>query len=395
MFESHSRPPLTIACLMNEFPVVSETVIGVQIRALERLGHRVLPVAVSRPGGSAQPDDTFAERALYLCDRRPWSISDLVHIMPGRWSRAMGFLREQKTMSRWSLLYHGWRLANLLRRERVDHLQVQFAWEALSYGIVASKLAGCGVSFVGHGADVYLAPADLSAKLRHVDIAFASCSTMAADFRRLAPEARIERIAMGIELDRVPQPKALAPAGPDFLFVGRMVEKKGLDVLLDAISSLPADRRPSIDIVGEGPLGPKVQNRILEEKLEDSVRLLGYRDPAWVFDHIPYYHAVVVPCVPARNGDRDTGPRIAKEAMALGVPVIASDFMGLADLVDARCGLPFATASSEALAAALSEAQNWSPERRRELGTAGREKVETEFNADFQARRMAGLIAAA
>lgn len=396
MFAASSQSALTIACLVNEFPVLSETFIGVQMRALERLGHHVVPIAFSRPDGPAQPQDArIARKTWYLSEEHVGSVLEGGLTAIDRWSKAMAFVCDQKAISRRSIIHHGLRLAALLRRESVDHLQVQFAWGGLAYGIFAAKLAGCSVSFVGHGADIYLAPADLPAKLNHVDIAFAPCTTMVEDFRRLAPEARIEQIAMGIELDRLPAAKADEPAGPDFLFVGRLVEKKGLDVLLDALSSLPAEIRPALDIVGDGPLKPRLEERIAREGLETGVRLLGARDSAWVFSHLPSYHAVVVPCVPAANGDRDTGPLIAKEAMALGVPVIASDFMGLADIVDASCGISVATASSEALAVALVEARAWSPERRQELGLGGRHRIEKFFTADSQARRVADAIASA
>ena len=391
-----SHRPLTIACLINHFPILSETFIGVQIRALERLGHKVIPISFSRSEGPAQPQDAkIAAKTWYILEESAGSALAGGLGSIGGWKGALSFIHAQKAMSWRSIIYHGMRLADLLRFERVDHLQVQFAWGGLAYGIVAARLAGCSVSFVGHGADIYLSPDDLPAKLNHVDIAFASCTTMAEDFRRMAPDARIEQIAMGIELDRLPDTRADQLAGLDFLFVGRLVEKKGLDVLLDALVSLPIDVRPKVDIVGDGPLAPKLKERIANEGLEAHVRMLGAKDSDWVFAHLPSYHAAVVPCVPAEDGDRDTGPLIAKEAMALGVPVIASDFMGLSDIVDASCGISVVTASSEALAAALTEARAWSPEQRRKLGEGGRRKVEQLFTADVQARRIADAIVSA
>jgi glycosyltransferase involved in cell wall biosynthesis len=385
---------LKIAMLVNEFPVLSETFVGTQMRALERLGHEVIPIAFKRGIGPAQPRDArLAERTIALSSLP--QIPDPRYLptsLPGL-LRAITFIRAQKGLPGRSLAYHGLRLATLLKQTGACHIQAQFAWAAASHAIIAARLAGIGVSFVSHGADVYGGAVDLPAKLAHADIAFATCDAMAEHLHALAPAARVERISMGVDLSSMPPAMPAARPAEGFLFVGRLVEKKGIAILLDAMARIPAAARPRLDIVGAGPLEETIRARIGSEGLSDRVALLGARSSEWVLAHARDYRAVVVPCVPASDGDRDTGPLIAKEAMALGVPVIASDFMGLAEIVDGHCGISVPHGSAEALSQALGRAMAWTSAERHKLGAAGRARIEALFSDTIAARRVAELTA--
>ena len=126
---------------------------------------------------------------------------------------------------------------------------------------------------------------------------------------------------------------ARAGAGPErvpgrLVFIGRLVEKKGVGVLLDALHDLPADLEWSLDIVGDGPLRAELEER--RPELGDRVVTFhGQRSPSELGSACSAGREVAVfPSVRARSGDQDGLPVALLEAMAAGTPVVASDLPG-------------------------------------------------------------------
>lgn len=378
----------TLLYALAAFPVLSETFVSNEIRAMRAAGHRVVPVGLAPHDGPCQPEDEgFRAETLALGDEP--RARALAAALP-RLGTALPFLFAQRGLGRRSLLLAGARLARIARREGATHIHAHFAHSAAAVAITGARLAGLTCSFIGHGYDVYGTPSDLAAKLRHVDLAFATCGDMAGDFRALAPTARVEVLFCGVDPSRFrPMP------GPDngrLLAIGRLAEQKGYPDLLAALAALPEASRPRVDVVGEGPLRGTIEAVIATYALGPWVRLLGARPSSWIASEGPRYRGFVAPYVITASGDKDTGPVVVKEAMAMGLPVLASALMGLKEMVTPGTGRLVPQGDIPSLAQGLAWLGALDAQSRARLGAHARARCEAMFTLTAQATAMTRAI---
>ena len=149
------------------------------------------------------------------------------------------------------------------------------------------------------------------------------------------------------------------------IFVGRLVEAKGLHVLLDALSLLPPHGRPAVLLVGDGPLKPSLEEEAARRVLD--VRFLGFRQQR---DLPALYAASDFFVLPSNE---EPWGVVANEAMACSLPIILSDRVGAAaDLLeDGVNGMSFAAGDPAALAGAIQYVTD-SAEAMRRMGQASR-----------------------
>jgi glycosyltransferase involved in cell wall biosynthesis len=197
------------------------------------------------------------------------------------------------------------------------------------------------------------------------------------------PAAKLRVIPIGVEPARA---AVTPPAAGHLLFVGRMVEKKGVFVLLDALAHLRAggDATKAV-LVGDGPLLAAVRARA---EAIGGIALPGWQTPEQVQAWMAGAVALVVPSVIGRGGDAEGLPTVAVEAMTLGVPLIASDQAGLGTVLGAGGPGLLAPAGDAAALAAAMTALAGDPARRRAFAAAAR----TVALRDFDARRQSALL---
>jgi len=384
--------PLSVLYVLGAFPVLSETFISGEIRAMRALGHRAVPLALAPYGGACQPEDTcFRGETLSLAGIPAGRAMAVAAGNPARLANGLRFAVRQQGLRPRSLLLAGARVALAARRNGCTHLHAHFALAPAATAIVAARLAGLTVSFTGHGFDVYGTPVDLALKLAAADLAIAVCDDMRDDFLALAPFSRVRLVPCGTDPERFRPRPGMARNGR-LLAIGRLAEQKGYDVLLAALSMLPSGERPVIDVVGEGPLEGSLQRSASEMGVAGSVNFLGSRPSWWVAAHGPAYLGFVAPYCVTANGDRDTGPVSVKEAMAMGLPVVASALMGMKESVTAECGRHVPPRDTAALAAALRWLAAMPEEQRLLMGEAGRRRIESNLTLDAQAGGLAAAI---
>jgi glycosyltransferase involved in cell wall biosynthesis len=156
----------------------------------------------------------------------------------------------------------------------------------------------------------------------------------------------------GVDTQRF-SPKPLLPVPPiRLLAAGRLVEKKGFDVLIQAAAQLTFPFR--LRIVGDGEQRQQLMAAIEEAHLQRQVELCGSVTHAELPALYAEAHIVVVPSVVDQSGDRDGLPNVALEAMASGRPVVASDVGAVSSaLVSEQSGLLVPPGDAAALADAL------------------------------------------
>ena len=217
---------------------------------------------------------------------------------------------------------------------------------------------------------------------------FTGCEYNMRHLRAVAPAANLHKIVMGVDATTFRRGRPL-PGGRCVLAVGRLVEKKGFDVLIDAVAQLHGVRAR---IVGDGPLREALEQRAARAGVADRIEFAGSAAPAEVRMALETADLLAMPCVVARDGDRDSMPVVVKEAMAMGLLVVASDEVGLPECVLAPWGILAAPGDAGALAAALREALALTPAERLRAGRAAREWVRAHADVDGETARMATVL---
>jgi glycosyltransferase involved in cell wall biosynthesis len=268
-----------------------------------------------------------------------------------------------------------------------EHLHAHFAGGAALDAMRLAALTGRPFSVTAHAYDIFAQPRNLREKLSRAAAVFTGCDYNVVRLRELVPGADVHEVVMGVDA-RAFAPPAPLPGDRIVLAVGRLVEKKGFDVLIDA-AALVGDVR--VRILGDGPLRASLEQQIAATGA--PVELLGSRAPADVLAAMREADVLAMPCVVARDGDRDSMPVVVKEAMALGLLVVASDEVGLPECVLAPWGFLAPPGDARALASALREALALGPAERRAAGEAARAWVLEHADVDRETARMAQIIA--
>lgn len=283
-------------------------------------------------------------------------------------------------------------VADVARSWGADHIHAHWAHLTATVAMAASEVSSIPWSFTAHRYDVVLNNL-LTQKLQSACFGRFIAREMLEVARTLVdPEAlsRAVVIHMGVTLPAAaPAPSATRPT-PVVLCPARLEPIKGHLYLLDAAALMAArDIRFELWLAGDGSEGPALAQRIAELGLGDRVRLLGTVPQ---LDLLQLYRERQVDCVVLSS--KYEGISVAlMEAMAYGVPVIATSVGGLPELLGGGSGVLVPPESPGELAGAL-ERMLGSPARRAELARAGRRRIAEEFDivtiADQLARRFAG-----
>lgn len=380
----------TLGYVLGEFPVMSETFVGCEMRAMIKLGYQVQPLTFVSQKQTGQPIDQALVKNTHIIagvKRQQAAWQWLQH--PLRIWRTMRFIQQQQGLPKSSLMLACGQLAHYVQRHQIDHLHAHFALHTTATAIACALLTGCKVSFVGHGYDVYATPKDLALKLKKADFSVAVCADMLRDFKQQTPAVHL--INCGIELTRYPF-KGQTHHNGRLLFIGRLVEKKGLLDLLTALAALPKTDRPHLDLIGEGPQRAELERCSQQLRLTEHVHFLGSQPSDWIIEHAAHYLALCAPFCEAKNGDRDTGPVVVKEAMALGLPVITTRFMGCQEMLTQNTGYLVKPNAPHQLAKAIVSVKQLNSSQRKTLLSQARYRLEQYFSSDLSAQKLARAI---
>lgn len=387
---------MRVAVLVDRWAELSETFVALEAEALRDLGADVRVEALER-AATPNPEAPALPVAFAGDDPRPRRLAALALLVARHPLRCAGDARTQRRL-RAREPVRG--LAGLapaalrLRRARVTHLHAHFAAASGQHAMRLGALLGIPYSITAHAYDIHARPENLVEKLCGAAFATSGCAATVAELRGRVGQAaagRIHEIVMGVRPDRLRRGDAAAPAEPGHLLaVGRLVPKKGFGVLLEALAAVPD---ANLTLAGDGPLAPELRARARELGLEGRVRFTGAIPPREVRAHLERAALLVVPSVVAADGDRDSMPVVAKEALAMEVPVVASALEGLPELIRPAFGRLVAPGDPAALSGAIRELLALDPDARAAMGRAGRAHVERCADVRSQTARLLELIA--
>ena len=187
--------------------------------------------------------------------------------------------------------------------------------------------------------------------------------------------------SMGVDLTSKFVPDENAVKSRDIVYVGRLVEKKGVETLIGSISLLKKNHPElTLTLIGEGPERPDLAQQSRQLGLTEQVKFLG----SMPNDRVPEFYQsariAVVPSIVAADGDQEGLGLVAVEAMGCGCATIVSDLPALRDVVvDGETGLVFKAGDNADLAEKISTLMN-KPELSAQLGRAGRQSVTDKFD---------------
>ena len=185
-------------------------------------------------------------------------------------------------------------------------------------------------------------------------------------------------------------PKSLDPPSdlsPGYLlYVGRFVIRKGIEVLLEAMAQIPPGLQPSLALAGDGEHREALEVKVAELALGDQVRFLGRRSAAEVRGLLAGARALVV------SSTYEGMPLVILEAMAAGVPVVATAVSGIPEVVvDGETGWVVPSEDPPRLAAALVEVLRAPPEAARR-GAAGERRLREYYTPEAAASRWEEIV---
>ncbi len=287
----------------------------------------------------------------------------------------------------------------LLRRCReldIEHLHVHFASESAIVAWIAAELGGPSYSITAHAKDIYrstVRPKVLSKLVGDsrftVTVCDANVNYLMGSIEPWA-RPRVRRLYNGIDLNDFAQRKGEG-AEPLILGVGRLVEKKGFDTLLEALAILKKSGHTfRASIMGDGEERDQLEALRHRLGLEDTVELTGAVDQSSVREAMKGATLFSLPCRIGTDGNRDALPTVLLEALAVGLPIVSTTVTGIPEILDGgRCGKLLEPNDPRGLARAMAELLDNPPERMK-IAQAGRKHVERHFDGNAAAITLRG-----
>lgn len=338
-----------IAYLAPEIPALSATFVYEELLGLERRGISILPITVRRPAQPAPGREALAARTRVLYEGSPLgtALAGLAGLpaFRGRAWKALGWLAADLATcglwrpSSWKLVFQllaAVKLAGILRGGNCRHLHVHFAHVPAQIAMYASALSGIPFTITAHANDIFrrslLLPQKADRAARFLTISEYNRAFL--QHSGVAP-GRLAVVRCGVAFPIAEGSRACrAGAVRRIGSLGRLVEKKGMDVLLEAAARLLGQgRQIEVSIVGDGPLRAELEALALELGIRESLRFegaIGHRDvDAWLRG----LDLFVLACRADADGDMDGIPVALMEAMSQGVPVVSTRLSGIPELV--------------------------------------------------------------
>ncbi len=398
-----------ILYMSGSVPIRSETFVYREILALRAAGVDVRTASVHAPmhglddGGvldqmadetvelySAGMGGIFADAILELCTHPIRTITTMGRMkLDAVFSPEVSWKRKPKVV--WQGIT-GLALARRVRSMGVGHIHAHMAHVPTTIGMYAAKQLGIPFSFTGHAIDLFPNRTLLREKLERA--LFVNCISHwhRRFYQSIHPREDSDLPIVRCGVDTTKYQTTRAPGGDvlEVLGVGRLVEKKGFDVLIEAAREIAKRGGPRVHIriAGGGPEEERLAEMVGNLPDGVAVELLGETDNDTVMELMNEADVFALPCRIADSGDRDGIPVVLMEAMARGRCVISGDLETIRELIEHEVsGMMIRPGDLDDLVETLMMLAD-KREKVDELGKAARKRIEEEFDLGANALRI-------
>lgn len=327
-------------------------------KRLAQRGHQVHVLAPHAAGAvkSEEMDGLYVHRFQYAPARLEMlafggGILENLRRSPVRWLLVPGFLLVELVA-----------LARLVRNQRIELIHAHWLIPQGLLGAVARPGVGSKLVMTAHGGDVFGMSKGVRRRLLRFTARRAhgvtAVSTVLRDELERLTGVHAKVIPMGADpasFAFMERPRSAdSQTTPTILFVGRLVQKKGVRYLIEAMrhvsSKVPGAR---LVIVGDGPERPELE-ALAQDELGRQIVFKGAVPNSTLPRFYESANILVAPSVASAEGDTEGLPVVLMEAAASGVPIIASEIGGIPDLIEnGRTGLLVTPGDARSLAAAI------------------------------------------
>lgn len=400
-----------IAVLVKGWPRLSETFVAQELVALEDAGLGLDLWSLRHPTDRKRHP---------LHDRLKAPVTYLPEYLRDEPARVLrGMLRAASRRGFWRALgrfvrdYVRDRTRNRIRRfgqacvlaaempANIDGFYAHFLHTPASVARYASMIRGIPWSFSAHAKDIWTSEEwDLREKLSPATdgAAFgATCTAFGADHLRALSNGGtpVHLIYHGLDFGRFPDPpeRAMrAPADPvTLLSVGRMVEKKGFDRLIDGLALLPATLDWRWIHIGGGDLGDPLQARAEALGISDRIDWKGTRAQPEVVAAMQSADMFILPSRVAADGDRDGLPNVLMEAALQRLPILSTPVSAIPEFITTGVHGTLIDDTPQAIAEAI-QSLAATPDKVAEMADAALNRLKTDFAMQPGIDRLARLL---
>ncbi len=392
--------------LTRSWPRLSQTFIVNEVLALERLGVELEIFAVEPSGERVRQPQVDQVRSPVTYLDRSGGLRDHLSVgvrHPVRYLRAALFARRNPDLatgyatasSTECFRYAVTVAARVLRLRRrgtdVAHLHAHFAHDPALIALLVRRLTGVTYSVTAHARDLYQIP-QRSLRVRAADATRVLTCCLAnkhyLDVELATGRDKVTVIHHGVDLQQFAPTRRRPARTVQIVSVGRLVEKKGFPDLLEACAEIAADRSFHLTVYGDGPLRGELERMRAELGLDGLVTFAGECDSSQIVAALRAADIFALTPYVTPDGDRDGVPNVVVEALASGLPVVATKVGGVGEAVThRRNGLLAEPRDVAAIAANLKELIG-DPGLRARLGAAARRTVEQSFDVDRAAHQL-------
>lgn len=393
-----------VVYLLHRFPRSTDTFIRREIRSLVEAGTSVNVISVWKPADADTTSEILQEWSKTTCFLLPraapsmvWMVWRTIAASPLRFAKALWLAAKTSTPGIRGLTYQCFYFleavlaADVIRNNGARHIHNHFGDQSGIVTMLAACLADIGYSISFHGPHVFID--GKYGRLREKvggacfirAISYFCCSQLLF-LTESSRDERIKVVHCGIDVGKY----VFRPPRKDVRRVfcaARLSHEKGVGFLLDAFESVRQHHREiELRVAGDGPVKAELLAMTTKLNLTESVQFLGFLNEKEMLEELQLADIVVIPSI------AEGLPTTAMEAMAAGVPVIATAVGGIGELIDNHIsGLLVRPADPDALAKAITHmVQNY--EFRMRVAESGRRKVVDEFDIIFESKKLNRLL---
>ncbi|MEO1429929.1 MAG: glycosyltransferase family 4 protein [Cyanobacteria bacterium J06633_8] len=391
---------MRIAYLTGEYPRATDTFIQREVAALRQQGAEIHTFSI-RPTGEehmvGKEQKQERSQTFYILPPSPLKLArahfNLLIASPKRYLQALKLAYSTRLHGLRGNLYQLFYfleagiLAQEINKRQIPHLHNHFGDSSCSVAMLAAELGGFSYSFTLHGPYIFFQPYHWRLDEKINKALFVSCisnycRSQGMIFAPFEKWHKMQIVHCGID------PKLFSQVshqgkGYRLLYVGRLSAAKGLPILLESLVDLKGRYQNVIlTVVGDGSDRAALEQMTADFGLTDNVNFVGYKSQSEVREYFEQTDVFVL------SSFAEGVPVVLMEAMAAGVPVVAPQIAGISELVEHNVSGYIVPAGDKTHLAQSIEKLLSDGELRGKFGTAGRNKVEKEFNINLEAKKL-------